>query len=101
MCRRAQLWPATARSLRPVPGRPRSPRLATMPPAPASVLRVALPVPLPRLFDYLPPPGHEASVEDVGRRLRVPFGQREAIGIVEGVGAPGTDAGTLRAALAW
>jgi len=72
-----------------------------MPPAPVSVLRIALPVPLPRLFDYLPPPGHEASTNDIGRRVRVPFGQRETVGIVEGVGTPDAGAGTLRAALAW
>ena len=67
--------------------------------APGSVLRVALPVPLPRLFDYLPPPGLEASAVAVGARLRVPFGQREVCGLVVGHGLaePGVE---LRAALA-
>ena len=66
--------------------------------APA-ILRVALPVPLPRLFDYLPPPGLEASAVAVGARLRVPFGQREVCGLVVGHGLaePGVE---LRAALA-
>ena len=65
--------------------------------APA-ILRVALPVPLPRLFDYLPPPGLEASAVAVGARLRVPFGQREVCGLVVGHGLaePGVE---LRAAL--
>ena len=57
-----------------------------MPAAPA-VLRVALPVPLPRLFDYLPPPGLAADAVQAGQRLRVPFGSREAVGIVLGHGA--------------
>ena len=65
--------------------------------APA-ILRVALPVPLPRLFDYLPPPGVDAALVAVGARLRVPFGQREICGLVVGHGQadPGVE---LRAAL--
>ena len=65
--------------------------------APA-ILRVALPVPLPRLFDYLPPPGVDAALVAVGTRLRVPFGQREVCGLVVGHGQadPGVE---LRAAL--
>ncbi len=43
------------------------------------VLRVALPVPLPHLFDYLPPDGGAASV---GARIVVPFGRRKLVGIV-------------------
>ena len=72
-----------------------------MPPVQGSVLRVALPVPLPRLFDYLPPPGHDAVDADVGRRVRVPFGQREAVGVVEAVGPAEVGAEGLREALAW
>ncbi len=52
-----------------------------MPDRPAA-LRVALPVPLPRGFDYLPPAGVQAEAVAVGQRLRVPFGQRELCGIV-------------------
>src|SRR5690606_23565431 len=78
-----------------------SPRLATMPDTPETVLRIALPVPLPRLFDYRPPAGTGASAADVGRRVRVPFGQREAVGIVEGFGPAGVDDADLRQALAW
>lgn len=68
-------------------------------PIPLPVLRVALPVPLPRLFDYLPPSGAEAGAVAVGQRLRVPFGSREVCGIVVGDGGvePGVE---LRAALA-
>ena len=67
-------------------------------PDPTSVLRVALPVPLPRLFDYLPPAGMEATAIAVGQRLQVPFGQREVCGIVIGHGhaEPGVE---LRQAL--
>ncbi len=64
-------------------------------------LRVALPVPLPQLFDYLPPDGAAPPVPgDVGRRLRVPFGLRELVGVVEGVGQS-DDPATLRPALEW
>src|SRR6478752_2237797 len=57
-----------------------------IPPFPASpptVVRVALPVPLPRLFDYLAADGDPAAV---GARVRVPFGTRERIGVVTGIG---------------
>ncbi|WP_449465615.1 primosomal protein N' [Stenotrophomonas humi] len=64
-------------------------------------LRIALPVPLPQLFDYLPPAGSPPPASgDVGRRLRVPFGPRELVGVVEGIGQAGDDA-PLRAALEW
>lgn len=46
------------------------------------VVHVALPVPLARTFDYLLP-GHLRPA--VGGRVRVPFGQRHAIGIVTGI----------------
>ena len=64
-------------------------------------LRIALPVPLPQLFDYLPPVGSAAPAPtDVGRRLRVPFGPRELVGVVEGIGQV-EDPAPLRAALEW
>jgi primosomal protein N' (replication factor Y) (superfamily II helicase) len=44
-----------------------------------SVLRVALPVPLPTLFDYLPPAKGEAFA---GSRVLVPFGRGKAVGVV-------------------
>jgi primosomal protein N' (replication factor Y) (superfamily II helicase) len=50
-----------------------------------TVLRVALPLPLPRLFDYLPLAGDPC---EIGCRVRVPFGSRSMVGIVAEVGAP-------------
>jgi primosomal protein N' (replication factor Y) (superfamily II helicase) len=46
------------------------------------VLRVALPLPLPRLFDYLIP--HNISLPSawIGCRVRVPFGNSEKVGVV-------------------
>lgn len=50
-----------------------------------------MPVPLARLFDYRPVDGHPASPADVGRRVRVPFGARELVGLVAEVGPDGDD----------
>ena len=47
---------------------------------PPSCLRVALPVPLPQLFDYLPPPTGPRPV--AGMRVCVPFGKRRLVGVV-------------------
>jgi primosomal protein N' (replication factor Y) len=47
---------------------------------PANVYRVALPVPLPDLFDYLPPEDGQAA--QPGCRVRVPFGRRRLVGVV-------------------
>ncbi|WP_430387356.1 primosomal protein N' [Dyella sp. 20L07] len=44
-----------------------------------AVLRVALPVPLPTLFDYLPPASGHA---EAGSRVLVPFGKGKAVGVV-------------------
>ena len=44
-----------------------------------SVLRIALPVPLPTLFDYLPPASGPATA---GSRVLVPFGRSKAVGVV-------------------
>lgn len=49
-----------------------------------AVLRVALPVPLPSLFDYLPPAAGEARV---GSRLQVPFGRHRLVGVVVAIEA--------------
>ena len=43
------------------------------------VIRVALDLPLHRLFDYLVT---EASTADIGLRVRVPFGRGEKIGVI-------------------
>ena len=66
---------------------------------PIPTLQVALPVPLPRLFDYLPPEGPGPAVP-VGCRLKVPFGNRELVGMVAGHGQVDDGQG-LRLALAW
>ncbi|MDR3213253.1 MAG: primosomal protein N' [Azoarcus sp.] len=43
------------------------------------VVRVALPIPLPQLFDYL---ASDATPADVGRCVRVPFGRGEKSGLI-------------------
>jgi primosomal protein N' (replication factor Y) len=45
------------------------------------VVRVGLPTPLRRLFDYLPPSGGDPAPA-AGTRVRVPFGRQRLIGIV-------------------
>ncbi|HST28007.1 MAG TPA: primosomal protein N' [Rudaea sp.] len=47
-----------------------------------TVLRVAVPVPLPQLFDYLPPPGAATPAIARGARVSVPFGRSRSVGIV-------------------
>jgi primosomal protein N' (replication factor Y) len=47
-----------------------------------TILRVAVPVPLPRLFDYLPPPGMDARTIAAGSRVSLPFGRGQRVGIV-------------------
>jgi primosomal protein N' (replication factor Y) len=47
---------------------------------PEPLLRIAIPTPLRRLFDYLPPRGEVAWLP--GQRVRVPFGRRQVIGVV-------------------
>jgi len=44
-----------------------------------SILRVALDVPVATLFDYSAP---DATAADIGRRVLVPFGNRQAVGII-------------------
>ncbi|WP_346796255.1 primosomal protein N' [Halomonas sp. Bachu 37] len=53
----------------------------TYSPAPA-VIRVALPSPLRRLFDYLPGSHAPADGWQPGLRVKVPFGRREVVGVV-------------------
>ena len=63
-------------------------------------LRVALPVPLPREFDYLPPAGAPSPAPDwIGRRVRVPFGHGEQVGIIAGLVPASDDGPELKAAL--
>ena len=48
------------------------------------VVRVALDVPLPKLFDYR---ADDATREDIGARAIVPFGAKRAVGVVVDVAA--------------
>lgn len=47
-----------------------------------SILRLAIPSPLRRLFDYLPPEGIAADSLKPGIRVKAPFGNRDLIGIL-------------------
>ncbi len=65
------------------------------------ILKVAVPVPLPGLFDYLPPRGVSADTLQPGCRLQVPFGNKRLVGVL--VAKEQTSAlpqGKLRAATA-
>ena len=55
-------------------------KLATM--TDTYYLRIALPVPLRRHFDYLPVANTAASSYEIGSRVRVPFGRQQLIGFV-------------------
>ncbi len=48
-----------------------------------TIARVALDVPLPRLFDYLAP---DATTNDIGRLVAVPFGRGTRLGVLVAVG---------------
>lgn len=54
------------------------------PPVSVAVAQVAVPVPLPRLFDYLAPEGQPLPA--IGSRVLIPFGRRRLIGLVAGHG---------------
>lgn len=55
---------------------------AGMPSSPACILRLALPVPLRRVFDYGAPPGVSPGALPPGIRVRVPFGRQVLVGIL-------------------
>ena len=70
-------------------------------PLPITRLRVAVPVPLPRLFDYLNTPENQPA-QALGCRVRVPFGHRQLTGIVVAIDpAPGDNQGALKPILQW
>ena len=52
---------------------------------PAPIIQVALPSPLRRLFDYRAPAGIPASELQVGLRVKVPFGNRQMIGLIAAI----------------
>jgi primosomal protein N' (replication factor Y) (superfamily II helicase) len=68
-----------------------------------SILRLAIPSPLRRHFDYLPPVGvTDAAIQalEPGTRLRVPFGRREVTGyLLEVCSSSDVAASALKAAL--
>ncbi|ROQ21362.1 replication restart DNA helicase PriA [Marinimicrobium koreense] len=47
-----------------------------------TVLEIALPTPLRRRFDYLPPEGVDTTLLKPGQRVRVPFGNQRLIGLI-------------------
>lgn len=53
-------------------------------PASTLIVKVAVPVPLPQLFDYLPCELPTNSPLRAGQRVLVPFGNRELVGVVTG-----------------
>ena len=59
-------------------------------------LKVALPLPLPGLFDYLTADGSTPDGDWIGCRVRVPFGARELVGWVSAVGVAETPAEALK-----
>ena len=62
-----------------------------------NILRVALDLPLPRLFDYR---CDEATQADIGMRVLVPFGNKRAIGVIVGLSDKAeVEAGKLKYAL--
>jgi len=64
------------------------------------ILRVAVPSPLQRSFDYLPPRSCDRQVMVPGVRVRVPFGRTTRIGVLlEVAGDSRVERGRLRAAL--
>lgn len=48
----------------------------------ALILRIAVPVPLPRLFDYLPPEQYRPQTMQPGMRVSVPFGKSTKTGVI-------------------
>jgi len=63
------------------------------------ILRLAVDVPLRRLFDYRPPPGVDPDRLAPGVRLWVPFGRRRVVGVlIERPATTEVPAGKLRAA---
>ncbi|MDX1253209.1 MAG: primosomal protein N' [Gammaproteobacteria bacterium] len=51
-------------------------------PKPRLILRIAVPSPLYRSFDYLPPPDGDPTALAAGMRVRVPFGRTQTIGLL-------------------
>lgn len=54
---------------------------------PGPILRIAVPSPLDRTFDYLPPLDCNLATLQPGARVRVPFGRRQTVGFLIEIGA--------------
>ena len=76
----------------PIPAISETPRL----PKPPCCLKVALPLPLPGLFDYVPEDGSALDQDWIGCRVRVPFGARELVGWVSAIGIAETPPEALK-----
>lgn len=63
----------------------------------STIVQVALPTPLPRVFDYLAL-SPEAAV--IGTRVRVPFGAQRLVGFITGLGASAPARTVLKSVLA-
>jgi primosomal protein N' (replication factor Y) len=62
-----------------------------------NILRVALDLPLPRVFDYL---CDDATADDIGMRVLVPFGNKHAVGVIVGLADNSeVESGKLKVAL--
>ena len=68
---------------------------------PGPILRIAIPSPLYRIFDYLPPPDCDTATLRLGARVRAPFGRRQTVGFLVAIGTDSElDPALLRPALA-
>ncbi len=68
--------------------------------SPVPVLQVALPLPVPQLFDYTCRERDAQTIGTlVGARVRIPFGSRELVGIVSAIGPPASGTQELRSVL--
>ena len=70
----------------PIQATPETPSL----PKPPCCLKVALPLPLPGLFDYVPKDDIAVDQDWIGCRVQVPFGTRELVGWVSAIGVTET-----------
>ncbi|GAB4360473.1 MAG: primosomal protein N' [Methylohalobius crimeensis] len=50
-----------------------------------TILKVAVPAPIPTVFDYLPPQAASPKPPLPGTRLKIPFGRKHRIGVLLGV----------------
>ncbi|MDV3241361.1 MAG: primosomal protein N' [Methylocaldum sp.] len=65
------------------------------------ILKIAVSVPLRRLFDYLPPSASDIQSLKLGVRVEVPFGRRRKIGVLMDIAEESeVDRGRLKEALA-